>query len=132
MGDSRGFSAEFQSYREKAYLRIAAQSHIGLKCIHEAPQARSAEGAQRRRREAPKARCAEGAQRRRRAAPKARSAEGAKRRRREKGATIEIWTTLSHKGKVKRLEGKARWEMGMHLRRRCAVPKARSAKGERR
>ena len=70
LGDSRGFSVEFQSYREKAYLRIAAQSHIGLKCIHEAPQARSAEGAQRRRRTVPKARSAEGA--------------GAKRQRQEK------------------------------------------------
>ena len=79
LGDSRGFSAEFQSYREKAYLRIAAQSHIGLKCIHEAPQARSAEGALRRRRAAPEARNAEGGQRRRRAVPKARSAEGERR-----------------------------------------------------
>ena len=83
LGDSRGFSVEFQSYREKAYLRIAAQSHIGLKCIHEAPQARSAEGALRRRRAAPKAGSAEGAQCQRREAPKKR--EGSK-----EGATIEI------------------------------------------
>ena len=63
---------EFNYIWEEAYLRIVAQLYIGPRCIHEAPQARSAEGAQRRRRAVPKARSAEGA--------------GAKRQRQEKQA----------------------------------------------
>ena len=67
---------EFDFIWEEAYLRILVQLYIGPRCIHEAPQARSAEGAQRRRRAVPKARSAEGAgakrRRRRREAPKAR------------------------------------------------------------